>query len=250
MSKNYPNFYETLNEAQYRLMNTVVLYDKEPYRVILITSAHPDKIFRVYLLPLSWTGDWPDYSMYPNGSKEQMDYMDKWIEGTPKAGMLRKHINSPLFNKFRPFPLGMMNKEGKIYYLERMPVRHREQGLTRNSVSILPVTLEIRNQAQVGGYHEIFGKSMRDCILGLHPSLDECLKELKDPLTLNAGAAFHRECAVLKGPLDMFFLNVRGKTVGLIESKEATLAHEFRHLKELVENTNQFHRVTVKEKKE
>jgi hypothetical protein len=47
----------------------------------------------------------------------------------PAAGILRKQMNSPLFNKFRPYPLGMCNTKGqRAYYLERQPNRKTEQG--------------------------------------------------------------------------------------------------------------------------
>jgi hypothetical protein len=56
--------------------------------------------------------------------------------------IIRKTMNSPKFNKFRPFPLGMCNSNGRCYFLERQPLRPKvEQGLIRSMVTEKQITL-------------------------------------------------------------------------------------------------------------
>src|SRR5688572_1369118 len=121
------NFYENLQEAQMRLQGTIVVYDGEPYQVYHITE-HKDKILRVYMHPINQenvsSSQRPnlDNFLYSNGNDRSKipEYLDKWMEDNPKFGMLRKKMNSPAFNKFRPFPLGMVNDgKGRVFYVER-----------------------------------------------------------------------------------------------------------------------------------
>src|SRR3546814_9937744 len=44
----------------------------------------------------------------------------------------------------------------------------------------------------------------------------ECVHELTDPNCINTGAAFHREFAFIKGPVDTLFLAYKEDLIGVI----------------------------------
>src|SRR3546814_20877703 len=54
--------------------------------------------------------------------------MDNFLKDNPDCGIIRKNMDSPLFNRFRPFPLGMCNLNGETYFLCRSPTRNTQQG--------------------------------------------------------------------------------------------------------------------------
>lgn len=65
--------------------------------------------------------------------------------------------------------------------------------------------------------------------------------------------AFHRDFALVKGPLDFIFLFHKTQVIGLVKkdlgnSFEAILSPDFNYLKEVTENTNCFNRVRIKER--
>src|SRR3546814_18111544 len=115
----YTNFYETVKEADMRLRHTLVMYDGEPYYVLLISDHKKDGVFRIYM---DKAGNEHGFAF----QREQVPYeassswnvtatvMDDWLEKNPDKGVIRKMMNSPKFNQFKPFPLGMINKsEGR-----------------------------------------------------------------------------------------------------------------------------------------
>lgn len=241
------NFYENLKEAQMRLRGTVVLYDKMPYYIQGITNHKSDGVFRAYLQGLTtkmppYTGfEWGNY-----GSENPAlgPAVDQWMEANP-GKYLRKRMNSPLFDKFRPFPLGMANVGGGTYYLERQPVRPKtEQGLTRAMVTETLITLnEGGLRRSTGARVDFFSEAMESCILGQYPTAKECLKQLSDPDVENSSAAFHRNFALLRGPIGMFFLAYKEDVVGALPSgsfDKLILGTGFKHVKEAVEELGLF----------
>lgn len=260
---NHKNFYENLREAQMRLLNTVVLYDEDPYKIIALTNHKKDGIYRAYMVPLEFSlSELMVKDAYPQFGHIQLDqtqenvlgaFLDEWLEAHPNSPIVRKQANSPMFNRFRPFPLGMMNTPGSgVYYLARSPQRHREQGLTAQSIrsTFISVNSEDPNRPQPRLWGELSGTELRDCIKGLYPTFRECVENLKNPEITNTGAGFHREFAVVRGPLDMLFLAYRTDIVGILpegrEKEEVLLGSKFKHLREVVEQTNCFETVKVK----
>lgn len=241
------SFYENLQEALRRLQNTVVTYDGQPYTVIGITDHKPDKIFRVYGWPIDAKKGLPD-EMYDwgLGSPQWCSLVDKYIDAKNGFPMIRKHINSPGFNRFRPFPLGMLNHEGRVKFWERAPLRHSEQGLTRNAVSEHYLTLDKNNPYGGGGRNtsaNLVGKHVADCITANHPSFEEVIKNLRDKDDATEGAAFHRNFAVLKAPMDVLYLAYKTEVIGLIgegEKPGVLIGRQYKHYKEVVEETNVF----------
>ena len=246
----YPNFYETLKEASMRLRRTVVLYDGEPYEVMAITNHKPDGIFRVYLWPIGRHPE-PERPQPQNYSPESASvgpYLDEWMLGAGKnSGLLRKMMNSPMFNKFRPYPLGMCNLKGEgAFYLERQPNRKSEQGLIGTMLYETPVSTAVsRNNTmkRVGLTVSIYGEAFRQCVLGKYPSAAECLTNLTDPEVVNDAAAFSRSFAFVRGPLEMLFLFYKTDVVGLLPNGDFSLlklGREFGFVREAIEELNLF----------
>jgi hypothetical protein len=246
----HPNFYETIHETHMRLRGTFVMYDGEPYVVLCITNHRDDGIFRIYLEPIG-NGEQalaynnpngPPVHNYGSDDPSLGQAMDKWMEKYPDTKIIRKMMNSPLFNKFRPFPLGMCNYEDRVFYLERQPSRKTEQGLTHSMVSCNRVnlgTMDNGNKGRSGGCMVgLYGASFRDCIKADHPSAQECLSNLTDREIINEAAAFHRQFALVRGPLDMIFLAYKTDIVGVLPNRDLSvlrLGREFWHTREVVD---------------
>jgi hypothetical protein len=264
----HTNFYENLTEAQTRLRGTIVAYDHEgregvePYYVFAITNHRKDGVFRIYLERLDQeerrrsTGlYYPETDNYTHEDPQVGLLIDKWMEVEKnKDFLIRKKMDSKYFNNFRPFPLGMCNlggKDGRCFYLERQPQRHREQGLTNAMVVENRVTLGATVDPYRGARREVAFKTpaFRSCVRGEYPSVTEVLSELKDPKNGNEAVAFHRHFAVVKGPMDLLFLGYKDKIVGILPNSDTTevrLGKNFQHTREAVEELRVFDRIIQK----
>jgi hypothetical protein len=176
--------------------------------------------------------------------------LDKVMDQYPDSGMLRKHMNSPKFNRFRPFSLGMCNSGTQTYYIERQPIRpSMHQGLTQGALFETLITTGSRKDNPRRGSERVDIRSpeFKDCILGDHHSPDEVLKALRDPNIANDAHAIHREFALVRGPLDMIFLAYRSEVVGVLprgDFHELTIGRDFRYCREAIEELNLFNRIT------
>lgn len=232
-----------------RLRRTVVLYDGEPYCVICITNHKNDDIFRIYLDPIGKYYD-PD-NPRPRPEPEQFPpehpgigpYMDTWMTEHPDCGILRKQMNSPLFNKFRPYPLGMCNIKGSgTYYIERQPNRKTEQGLVSSMLFETQISTAPATTKRTGTV-DVYGPGFRACVMAEHPSAAECLANLLDPDIVNSAAAFNRNFALVRGPIEMLFLAYKHDIIGVLPKNNfecVRLGREFHHTKEVVEGLNLF----------
>lgn len=246
--KEHPNFYETVDEVRIRLSGTVILYDGKPYYVLNVANHKGDGVFRLYLDPLR--DDLPTYANYeggvpyhwgPGDSHEYPTAMDNWMIANPKSGIIRKKMNSPLFNKFRPFALGMCNYQGKALYIARSPSRNTNQGLTGNGMRMYYTDLSGSSSTRSGP--TIVDAELYHTIMGQYPDPEECLKNLLDKKCSNTSVAFHREFAFIRGPLDLIFVIYRTDVVGLVLENNLTrikLGDNFKHLREVVEQLNIF----------
>jgi hypothetical protein len=258
----YPNYYESVQEARMRLNKTIILYDGKPFYVMGV-AGHNDGKFRIYMKPLGdgYLKHLPPGIMPPNelippdypGFGEQMD---KFMKEHPAFGMIRKHLDSPLFNRFRPFPLGMMNyterdEDGKLvaaetFYLERQPGRRTEQGLVRAMIFASSVNAARARLKQAQFTFDTWSEEFKDCIEGNYPSVDLCLSKLRDPKIANEAVAFHRYFAFVRGPCDMIFLSYKGEIIGVLPRQDlsaARLSREARHTLEAVEELKIFNTV-------
>ncbi len=259
--RNYPNFYETIAEARIRLQNTIVLYDGRPYSVYWIGDHWPDNIFRVYLIPLEWEED--EKGEMPNKTEFEVvrysspneaavgSWLDRWMEANPKNPIIRKQMNSPYFNRFKPFDLGMVNQDAKVFYVERQPVRSTVQGLSESSVDVTRISMAGMEQIMMGRgvppsmkkqiSFDIYSEEFEKTILGIYPTLDECMENLTSPDIINSAAAFHRHFAVIRGPIDMLFLAYKRDIIAAISpNKSVKIGRDFHHLKEAVDELGVF----------
>lgn len=249
---NHANYFETLKEAHIRLRGTIVLYDGIPYYVMAITDHKKDGIFRIYLDPIGWdenqTHQQPAYHNFSAESSELGDYMDKWMDDNPSAGVIRKQMNSPLFDKYRPFPLGMANVDKKTYYVERQPTRATYQGLTRASIAEHLVTLgEQPGRLGRNPAVSIVGLPFKECILGQYPTAEVCLANLTSGEYENEAAAFHRSFAFIRGPIDMLFLAYKTDVIGILPNSDFSvlrLGKNYKHTKEAVEELHLFNTIS------
>lgn len=253
--KEHVNFYENLKEARMRIENTTVLYDGDPYYVLAVTDHKEDDILRVYLDPYRPDGrpmavqvcdiptHWHDEPDMSRGQK-----MDQWLEKTSEgqdSGVIRKMMNSPKFNRFRPFPLGMYNDgAGSAVYVERKPTRYTQQGLTDQMLMVQRL-LPVGEGKPQSGRHVVnfFGAALYNTIKGIYPSIQECVEGFREDKVANTSIAFDRCFALVKGPIGITYIAYKGELVGFLPSlnnKEVRLGREHQHLRELVGNLNYF----------
>lgn len=249
---DYPNFYESLPEANKRLKGTVVLYDGFPYHVLAIANHKGDDIFRVYMEPLCDAKD-SNYNYHPfeSISKNSGDnpsvgpVCDEYMEKLPERGVIRKYMNSPLFRKFRPFPLGFVNTGPYAVYVERGPTRRTEQGLTDNALSQRNVCI-IKGNNLSSFRVQLLSNVLSDCILGYYPTKEEVFENLRNPDIVNSGVAFDRRYAVVRGPIDMLFLVYKRDIVGVFPNLDHSvlkLDRNYDHLREVISMSNHFERI-------
>lgn len=240
----HTNFYESLPEAQMRLRGSIILYDGLPYYVWAVTDHMGDGAFRVYMSEIekvsSVPGSNPVSYGHPPHTPNLGQMMDEWMEQN-KGHMIRKKMNSPLFNKFRPFPLGMMNQDTNAIYVSRQPARPKtEQGLTPQMLFTVKTTLGLK---PAGNHVDVYSESFRDCILGNYPAPKTVLDGLKNPKYVNESVAFHREFALVRGPIDLIFLAYREDIIGVLPNADFSrvkIGKEFPHTREVTEELNLF----------
>lgn len=243
------NFYENIAEALLRLKQSIVLYDGEPFYIWTVTDHKGDGVFRVYMTPLekvhSVAGIIPAGNQVPHGHAAAGGLMDSFVETKPEL-VIRKMMNSSLFNKFRPFPLGMCNQGLNAFYVARQPARPKtEQGLT----SSMLYTSMISPMPAKKAFNPIdmYTESFRDCIIGKHPSPKMVLENLLSSKYENESVAFHREFALCKGPIDLIFLAYRDEIIGVLPKANFDLVkigRKFLHTREVVQELNLFSSVS------
>lgn len=259
--KEYPNFYENLKEASMRLQGTVVCYDGVPYQVYRIVDERPDKIFRVYLMGLNVREDfpgvaWPDVESYIYQCNDKVivakigEFLDGWMEKNPGFPMLRKHINSPLFRKFRPFPLGMCNYGKTAFYLERQPLRKTEQGLIGSALEETRLSFDQSEGKMPRGatFVQMMTKAFQTCVTGNHPAPSATLEVILDPQFENQSIAFHRNFALVRGPIGITFLAYKADIVGLLPDNDFSsvrLGKDFGHVSEVVAALGLFSEISI-----
>jgi len=196
---SYTNFFETIQEAEMRLKNSIVKYRDDFYYVEAVSGAKADGKFRVYMDQLGHGGHGQDRLAgfgYPNSydfyGDEFSKALDKWLEENPDKGFARKYASSRHFNKFRPFPLGNVNVDGAVVYCERGPTRNMHQGLREpavlsTNVSTVPVRYDPNSRARSSSYRsqvqpignsrmDIFSREFYNMLKGDYPSFQESIE--------------------------------------------------------------------------
>ncbi len=248
----YPNFYETLKEALARLRDTVVMYDGQPHTVLTITNHKPDGKFRIYLRPTGIDDpakpvEWYPEALHNYGNENPAigPMMDTWLETShgKSSKVIRKSMDSSLFNKFRPYPLGMCNYGKNVYYVERQPNRKMEQGLIRSMLDITELSMSPETNKRGMPSIELNTPAFRSCVLGEYPSSTDCLAAMSDPSIINTGVGFSRDFALLRGPIDMLFIAYKSDIVGVLPKRDFSvlrLGRGFHHVKEVAEKLGIF----------
>ena len=240
----HKNFYENLEEALNRLRNTIVLYDNEPYYIWTITNHKGDGVFRVYMSKVADVSKGvPSALSIGHTSASLGPAMDQHVDGNaknPAQPIFRKKMDSSYFNKFRPFPLGMMNLTGHAIYMERTPARPSMlQGLSHNMISAILIDANGGSRTAVNPNCSEF----HDCVVGDYPSPKEALEGVTSDKTKNSSIAFNREFALIRGPIDTVFIAYRGDVVGALllgDFSVLRLGRKYKHLKEAVKDLNLF----------
>lgn len=249
VTKKYPNFYESIKEARMRIEGTIVLYDEIPFYILRVFE-HSDGIFRVYMEELSQDmsingNNPPPVNVHPDNSI-CVDETEKWMKKWPNK-IVRKMMNSPKFNMFRPFSLGYCHVGDKLIYLQRQPLRRTEQGLSSSMIIEYLVNFSGADLPKPSRTLHFPSQPIREAIIGKYPTLQECVSNLMDPQVTNKGAAFHRDFAILRGPIETLFLIYQESVVGFIENHESLsvkLSKKYVHLREKLQELGQFRRVS------
>lgn len=248
----HKNFYETVAEATIRLRGTIVLYEGDPYEVACITDHKNDGVFRIYIEPIGSGVKKMKIHTDPNiptrnyGTDDHVTLgkkMDEYLTANPDSPVLRKYMTSPGFCKFRPYPLGMLNREGFCHYLERSPLRSTPQGLTRQMVSSTRIGLDGNFIPFTPDLHDA---AFRATVKGEYPSIHECLLRLNDPAVGNEAVGFDRRFAVIRGPVGTRFLAYKADVVGVLSHGDVSklkLSPEFAYAKEVIQDLGIFQHI-------
>jgi hypothetical protein len=189
-----------------------------------------------YSIPVNWHDEGP--------GKSRGDKMDQFLEKNPESGVLRKMMNSPKFNRFRPFPLGMANIDGNVVYVERQPIRRGSQGLTEMMINQKLMVAPGADGRRVS-YRtvELPSRELGWVIKGDYPDAAECVEALNDPDCTNTGAAFDRRFAFIRGPSNLLFFAYKADVIGVLPTNSLDLVRinpEFNYTKEVVDGLGIF----------
>jgi hypothetical protein len=200
--------YETAEEANMRLSNSVVLYDGRP---VYISEIRRDEelpkgeICRVIMHELPLTD---------NNRGE------------------RKYISSGKFN-LAPFKMGFLNLAGKTFYLSRNTARQNRQGLSERTLSVEALTASAQG-SRLPRFRDLLNNTeFVDMITGKYPSVDEALTLLEQDDI--ASVAISREYAIVADEEleDLIVLFHKTKKVGFMPTKGSfKLSKKFKFLKE------------------
>lgn len=261
----FPNFYERIDEANMRLAHTLILYEGKPHYVFCVADHKPDGVFRVYMEPMPSGPDENGRCFYEHqkvnvpcepydGHKQMGKHMDEYLSSNEgKTRIIRKMMNSPAFNKFRPFPLGMVNNElsKRVTYVERSPTRHSQQGLTDTMLVANPLPSLDPSPSSEGiikGLQPVNVMSpwLRKTIIGDYPHSLEALARVRSMGW--SSCAFSRKFAFSRGPVGTVFLTNKTEAVGFLVSEDlqkVRISKDYRFLKETVEELNVFTSIEV-----
>jgi hypothetical protein len=200
MSLSIP--YETVEEAEMRLVSTVVMYDGDPVYITKVGNARPgdpkEDILRVYAHPLP-------FDPHKLGDIEARAAVKEKEE-------MRKFISSRKFD-MKTIKMGFMNIKGELLYCSRKPARQFKQGVSNNTF----VSQAITGGARALNLVNAVGlKEFADMLKGVYPTFDEAVRTMnKGKIT---GVAFHRQFALVRDPAlpELLYLYHKSDKVGVI----------------------------------
>lgn len=192
--------YDSVEEANNRIVGTIVTYDGRPVQVVS-AEDHEDGIIRLRIREFPFNG------------------RERGGEDT------RKKINSPLFRRFVTPPLGYCNyferDNASAIWCERVSARTRRQGLCG----------EVFNGVSHQGYRVEFdalsrSEAFREMIAGEYPSFDDALGRLFP----NSCIAISRDFALHMGVEGFTYLYWRRDPVALVVRGAIMLRNDKQHL--------------------
>lgn len=214
--------FEDLNQARARLSSGVFTFDGEPISVRTV-EPHSDGVLRVFF-----------------------DYLGH--NGEPPAGRagVRKMINSPSFNRFKPFDLGFINMnesrfgeaaENRALFSARRPVRMSRSGLTGENfvAKALYGSLNREGRSQTEGIdfsHIVNTRSFCDMVRGRYPSFSECFDYVRSNRAAGSSMAFDRKWALSREDSGLIWLYRDSEKVGLMSERGLILLNAQRHFQE------------------
>jgi hypothetical protein len=197
--------YDSVEEAQRRLVGTIVTYDGQPVQVNDVRS-HPDGILRVSFSAWPFDGREPD---------------------------VRKMINSPLFKRFVTPPLGFCNyfsgRSANCFWTERVSARTQRQGLSSDTFNAS--ALQSGDRANYSAI--VASDGFREMVCGEYPTYADALARLVP----NSSIAVDRNFALAKSAGSYVFLHHRREEVGIVLRETLYLRNDRQHMLEsIVEN--------------
>lgn len=87
-------------------------------------------------------------------------------------------VSNKLFD-FKPVKLGMCNEGREAYYVSRKPIRQFKQGLTEESINIIPLSPNARSESS-RLISKFVSKGLVACIKNEYPSHEECFKKIEN----------------------------------------------------------------------
>lgn len=205
--------YDSLEEANNRLLNTIVTYAGEP----------------VYIAQISTVRGQPDFDIL---------YYNFPFDGTSTG---RARASDPLFKGFQSPRLGFCNyftRTPNAAWCERVPSRQRRQGLS--SETFAGVTVGGGNRVP---WEEVYpSDAFREMVRGEYPPLDTVLERLIPSSCI----AVDREFAIRMTSGGYTFLYYKKDEVGVFIRDNLYLRADRQHLIEMItEHPNLPNRVEV-----
>ena len=201
--------YETAEEAQFRLNDTIVLYDKKP---VYITQV---------IVPENGAED----------NKEVARVYFKELPLNPNQKNVRKYLSSRNFDLSIP-NLGYFNHQGSAFFASRSPLRQNQQGLSSKT---LKVRIADKSGADIPSFETIIhSQSFVDMITGVYPSFTEACDLFDTHEDVHSMALSPSFAVFLDIDLDALLLAHRGITCGILFKDERILkmSPKFNFLKE------------------
>lgn len=198
--------YETVDDANLRLRDTVVLYKGEPVFIHSVRRAEtPDEIFRVYYSPLPL-------------SKAK-------VLSRGEDADKRKYISSKHFD-ICPFRMGYVNSQSKgAFYCCRLPNRVQRQGLSAENFKAITC-----QGKQVDFRTFCCTPEVIHMVNNVYPIFQTALKALDKVFSI----AFHYDFALVKDSNieSLIYLFHRGEKAGFLNDGKIVLGKKFKCLKE------------------
>lgn len=209
------NFYDSQEEARFRLANTVVEYDGEAVYVSSVEN-HDDGVLRVKIVNMP---------------------LDAAVAGGGKAQ--RKLINSPKFRRFQTVKMGWCNhfENGmtQASFVERTPVRRSKQGLSAEAYA---ASLPHPNRdggrglmrSSLSFNQAIHSVAFCEMVRGEYPTYEDTIKMLVN----NSSIAVSHDFLIQRSGEGLLRLWYKKDIVGTIVRGQIFLFENFGYLRETI----------------